>query len=243
MMLKALIVDDEAPARSELRYLLENYPEIRVTGEAASAEEAFELLKDVNYDLIFLDIQMPGLSGLEFAEQLKKYSRQPDIIFITAYDEHAVKAFELQAIDYILKPFDKDRLEKAIENAQERIQKNKPIRQFARVISKIPLKKEGKTILLPISDIYYIDTSSDITRIHTFNQSYICHLSLKDIEARLADLSFFRSHKSFIVNLNKVDEIIPLYGGNYLLRLRDQNKSEVPVSRRRARDLKEIIGM
>ncbi len=242
-MLKALIVDDEAPARSELRYLLQEQSDVKVIGEAASAEEAMALLKSVNYDLIFLDIQMPGISGLELAELLKKYPHQPGIIFTTAYDEHAVKAFEVQALDYILKPFKKDRLEKAIELAQNRVQEGKPLKQFAQVISKIPLKKDGKTILLPLSDIYYINTNRDITRIHTFNQSYICQLSLKEIEARLTKLSFFRSHKSFIVNLDKVDEIIPLYGGNYILRLRDQDKAEIPVSRRRARILKDLLGM
>lgn len=247
MKLKVLIVDDEAPARSELRYMLEKIDGIEIVGESASAKEALKLIKAVKHDVIFLDIQMPGLTGLDVAQALRKLPSSPAVVFVTAYHEHAVKAFELNVLDYLLKPFDEKRLRQAIE----RLSRLKGKRRYQKIaqsdrqvqLDKVPVEKSGKTLLINVNEIVYADIHHGHARVHTYDESYFTNFSLGELEGRLKDKFFFRTHRAYLVNLNKAKEIVPLFKGNYLLKVSDSEMSEIPVSRRQARKLRAILGM
>ncbi|MDI6715361.1 MAG: response regulator [Actinomycetota bacterium] len=250
MKLKTLIVDDEAPARSELRYLLEKVANVQVVGEATNASEALELIKALNYDLVFIDIKMPGLSGLEVVELIKQLPHAPAIVFVTAYSEHAVKAFELEAVDYLVKPIDEDRLLQAIAKVERRkgmqhiATQPEPVTERSLIdIDRIPVESRGKTLLLPIKDIVFISSRNDIVFVHTADNTYITRFTLKTLEDRLRNKSFLRVHRGYIVNLRHVVEIVPMYGRSYVLKVRSNQQSEIPVSRRRGQQLKAILGI
>jgi len=248
MKLRVLIVDDEPPARSELRYMLEKINNVEIVGEASNAREAIELIRALNHDAVFLDIQMPGLTGLNVAEIIKELPRSPAVVFVTAFGEHAVKAFELDAIDYLIKPFDEKRLLKTItkiSDGRKEYQRRatNSLSEDILKIGRIPVEKKGKTILLSTQDIIFVDTKDDYTFIHTYEDNYITSFTLKELEDRLHDHAFFRAHRGFIVNLHEVKEIVPMFGGSFLLRVKDSKESEIPVSRRNARKLRSILGL
>ena len=246
MKLKTLIVDDEAPARSELRYMLERVPNVHVVGEATNATEALELIKALNYDLVFIDIQMPGLNGLDVVAALKELDRMPAVVFVTAYSEYAVKAFELDAVDYLVKPIDEDRLNQAVAKVDKRKDPQPAVAAKAEPvieIERIPVESKGKTLLMPMQDIVYISSRNDIVFIHTADNTYITKFTLKTLEERLRNKSFLRVHRGYIVNLSHVIEIVPMYGRSYILKVRCNHKNEIPVSRRRGQRLKAMLGM
>lgn len=246
MKLRALIVDDEAPARSELRYMLEKIDGIDVVGESANAKEALKLIKALKHDVIFLDIQMPGLTGLGVAQALRKLSSPPAVVFVTAHHEHAVKAFELEAADYLLKPFDEKRLRQTLNRLTR--SRGKRRHQVAAVespvlLDKVPVEKSEKTLLLDVDEIVYADIKYGYAYVHTFDDTYLTNFALGELEERLKEKQFFRTHRTYLVNLNKVKEIVPLFKGNCLLRVSDSQTSEIPVSRRQARKLRAMLGM
>lgn len=250
MKVRAIIVDDEAPARSEMRYLLDKVDSIEVLGEASSAEEALKLMEAVCYDIAFLDIDMPGMSGLEMIEHMAKLKCRPSVIFTTAYGQFAVNAFELEADDYLLKPITEERLKKAIakvkkglrDGGEKRIAGTGSEVEDVR-LDRIPVTKQSKTILLCPAEIYFIESHGEFTIIHSQKGKFVSSLRLKDFEARLKEANFFRSHRGFIVNLDQVSEMNSLYGGLYMLKINDQAASEVPVSRRQTKHLKSMLGM
>ncbi|MCL4499556.1 MAG: response regulator [Chloroflexi bacterium] len=243
-MLRTLIVDDEAPARAELRYLLESIDGVKVVGEATNTEEALELVRALSYDAIFIDIQMPGLTGLEAANKLGESPNPPAIIFVTAYSEHAVRAFELDAVDYLVKPIDEDRLMLTINKiVRQRSGRTQPPQPADIEIERIPVESRGKTILLPIADIVFVNSKSDLVFAHTADSTYLTRFTLKDLERRLRNKGFFRTHRAYLVNLHHVEEIVPMWGQNYMLRVSCAKQNEVPVSRRRSQKLKSILGM
>ncbi|PKQ20244.1 MAG: DNA-binding response regulator [Actinobacteria bacterium HGW-Actinobacteria-6] len=235
-MLKALVVDDEAPARSELRFLLEEAGGIEVVGEASNASEALQLIKAIPYDVVFLDIDMPGLSGMRLAEVLSTLERQPAIIFVTAHSEHAVKAFEVAATDYLVKPVEVDRLRTAIERL--RPSEDAPVR-----IERVPVEKGGRKLLLQVDDIFYVMAKDDYSYIYTSEERYLSTVSLAQLESKLEPQGFFRVHRRFVVNLAQVKEIVPMYGGTMLLTLKDKAATQVPASRRRVPALKRALGL
>jgi two-component system response regulator LytT len=237
MTLKALVCDDEAPARSELRYLLEEAGGVEVVGEASSAVEALQLIKAFPYDVVFLDIDMPGLDGLQMAEVLGTLDRQPAIVFVTAHGEHAVKAFEVAAVDYLVKPVEIDRLKQAIDRLQ-------PVEDETGVrVERIPVEKAGKKLLLQADDLFYIMAKDDYTYLHTDGERYLSTMSLSSLEKKLEPNGFFRVHRRFLVNLKTVKEVVPMYGGTLLLTLADAEGTQVPVSRRRVSNLKKALGL
>lgn len=251
MKVRAIIVDDEAPARSEMRYLLERVDDIEILGEAGSADEALKLMSAVCYDIAFLDIDMPGMSGLDMVEEIKKLDCQPAVIFTTAYGQFAVKAFDLDVADYLLKPVAEDRLKKAITRVKKRL-KNWNDKAPAKtedeagknaLLDRIPVTKQSKTILLCPAEIYFIESHGEYTVIQSEKGKFVSSLRLKDFEARLSPRSFFRSHRSFVVNLDHVSEMTALYGGLYMLKMKDPAASEVPVSRRQTKRLRDLLGM
>jgi two-component system response regulator LytT len=237
MALKALVCDDEAPARSELRFLLEEAGEVEVVGEAKSAVEALQLIKAVPYDVVFLDIDMPGLNGVQLAEVLTTLDRQPAVVFVTAHSEHAVKAFEVAAADYLVKPVEVERLRQAIERV-------KPVeRAEPAALERIPVEKAGKKLLLNVDDVFYIMAKDDYSYLHTDKERYLSTIPLVQLEKRLGPNGFFRVHRRFLVNLPKVREVVPMYGGTLLLTLTDGEGTQVPVSRRRVSSVKKALGL
>lgn len=237
MTLKALVCDDEAPARSELRYLLDEAGGVEVVGEASSAVEALQLIKAFPYDVVFLDIDMPGLDGIQMAEVLGTLDRPPAIVFVTAHSEHAVKAFEVAAVDYLMKPVEIERLKQAVERL-EPVEPDKGAR-----VERIPVEKSGKKLLLHADDILYIMAKDDYTYLHTDGERYLSTLSLSALEKKLEPNGFFRVHRRFLVNLASVREVVPMYGGTLLLTLTDSEGTQVPVSRRRVSTLKKALGL
>ena len=236
-MLKALVVDDEAPARSELRYLLDEAGGVEVVGEASNALEAMQLIKAIPYDVVFLDIQMPGLSGVQLAEAMTAHPRAPAIIFVTAHSEHAVKAFEVNATDYLVKPVEADRLKQAVERLT-------PVAEQAQArVERIPVEKAGKKLLVSVDDILYIMAKDDYSYLHTTADRYLSTLSLANLESKLESAGFFRIHRRYLVNLARVKEVVPMYGGTLLLTLADEAGTQIPVSRRRVPALKKALGI
>lgn len=237
-MLKAIIVDDEAPARSELRFLLDETGQVEVAAEAANVREAIEKLKDVGADIMFLDINMPGANGLQLAEALTKLKYPPYIIFVTAYSEHAVKAFEVNAADYLVKPVETDRLKQAIAKVAQLIsQQGRPTAN-----ERIPVEKGGKKLLIPASKIHFIMAKDDYSYLHTDTDRYLSTVSLAQLEAKLEPMGFFRVHRRYLVNLACVNEVDPVSGGTLLLTLQGEDE-QIPVSRRRVASLKKALGL
>ncbi|MHB1418731.1 MAG: LytR/AlgR family response regulator transcription factor [Bacillota bacterium] len=254
MKLKALIVDDEYPARKELRFMLSRYDNVEVVGEATSGPEALKLLEAVDYSILFLDIEMPGMNGLEVGNMLQHRSNPPYIIFVTAYEEYAVRAFEVNAVDYLLKPFDERRLDQAmgkvfrlieqnLSQEKDKDKKKKPGSGETSKIDRIPVEKQGKTLLISEDEIIFAYTQDDNVYIKNYQDRLVTRFTLKELELRLSEKNFFRTHRCYIVNLNKVQEIIPFFNGTYTLIVDDAKKSEVPVSRNQAKKLKRLLGM
>ena len=235
-MLKALVVDDEAPARSELRFLLAEAGGVEVVGEASNAIEALQLIKAIPYDVIFLDIDMPGLSGMQLAEVLSGLAKPPALVFVTAHSEHAVKAFEVAAADYLVKPVEIDRLRLAIGRLSA-------TELQAERVERIPVEKAGRKILVNVDEIYYVMAKDDYSYIHTDSERYLSTISLAQLETRLDASGFFRVHRRYLVNLDRVKEIVPMYGGTLLLTLRDTAETQIPVSRRRVPSLRKALGL
>lgn len=235
-MLKALLVDDEVPARSELRYLLGEAGGVEVVGEAGSASEALQLIRAIPYDVVFLDVNMPGLSGIDLAEALSELQHPPSIVFVTAHSEHAVEAFEVAAVDYLVKPVEIRRLRMAIERLT-------PAAQMPAKVDRIPVEKAGRKLLLQVPDILHIMAKDDYSYIYTDGERYLSTLSLADLEQKLEPQGFFRVHRRYLVNLAQVREVAPMYGGTMELTLKDGAQTKVPVSRRRAPMLKRALGL
>lgn len=260
MKLKALIVDDEYPARQELRFALSSFDNVEIVGEATNAQEALALIKALDYQVLFLDISMPGMSGLELGASIQELSKQPQVIFITAYDEYAVQAFEVNAVDYLLKPVETARLKKALDKVEKNCQEMSAFESYAASaesqevetrqssqhgqikIDRIPAEKQGKTVLVGESDIVYAFTEQDYIYIKIFSDKLVTRFTLKELEARLNPSIFFRTHRCFLVNLHKVKEIVPFFNGTYNLVVEDKENSEVPVSRAQAKKLRKILG-
>lgn len=260
MKLKALIVDDEYPARQELRYALNELAQIEIVGEATNAQEAMALIKALDYHVLFVDISMPGMNGLELGAAIRELPRPPYVIFVTAYDEYAVKAFDVDAVDYLLKPIEISRLKRAVDRVRRLVQESSPGSVEAAAgagedvsadearfqspirIDRVPAEKQGKTVLVAESDIFYAFTEQDYVYLKTFAEKLLTRFTLKELESRLNPGVFFRTHRCYLVNLQKVKEIIPFFNGTYNLVVEDKENSEVPVSRAQAKRLRKILG-
>jgi len=251
MKMRALIVDDEYPARKELRYLLQPYDFIKVVGEATNSIEALELIEKVDYSVLFLDVDMPGLSGIELAEQLKDKPNSPAIIFTTAHENFALAAFAANAADYLVKPINPKRLEDALQKVRKRVETKveyspAPSHQEAKLslgADMIPVEHRGKTILLHEEDIIYAYTDNDYVYVKTNSEKYLTRFTLKEMESRLNANVFFRSHRCYLVNIRKTKELVPFFNGTYTLIVDDQERSEVPVSRTQSKKLRELLGI
>jgi len=252
--LRCLVVDDEAPARDELRFLLDEAKGVQVVGAAATAEEAAVLIDNVDYDICFLDIRMPGRSGLDLAADLVASStgsstRTPQIIFTTAYPDHAVDAFELSAVDYLLKPFSPERLEQAIDRVRVRsaASTGRPQSQPREVETaegqhRLPIGRGNRTVFVDESEIVAAAAARGYTYLYLKNERVLVRYSLAELGARLSS-SFYRVHRSYLANLNQLVELRADYKGALVLVMNDEEQTRIPVARRQAHDVRRILGM
>lgn len=259
--MQILLADDEKPARGELRYLLEQLEETAVFHEARNGQEALQLVAQQPVDVIFLDINMPDLSGVAVAATIVENpafwrdGRVPVIVFATAYNTYAVRAFELAALDYVVKPYSEQRLaqtmvrvRQALVTQEERVEKQSALKRYVETaVSTQPLTKmwgeqENKTsVLVDYADILWVEADGKrVTMSTKTGQKLLLRYSVKELETRLAPHNFVRVHKAFLVNLNHVAEVVPWFSGSYLLRMAD--RTEIPLSRQYSKQLKELIG-
>mgnify|MGYP000657062531 CR=1 FL=1 len=240
----ALIVDDEMPARCELHYILDNIPTVQVIGECTNGQEVLDFLQDNKIDIIFLDIEMPIMDGIETAKRIHALSLDSKIVFSTGFDQFAIQAFELEVFDYVLKPYNEDRIAATISRLQSNIEQSKkidgeivcPHNKFA------VYSKEKFVVLNPKKDIIMIKSDkSNYTLFYTTKGILTSKILLKDAEEKLFNMGFCRTHKCFIVNLNMIEEIIPWFNETFLLILQNFNKEEVPVSRHYIKAFKEFM--
>jgi two-component system LytT family response regulator len=245
--MRVLVVDDEAPARERLKRLLGEIEGVEVVGEATSGLQAIEMIEREKPDLVLLDIQMPGLDGFGVIEALEQ---PPPIVFVTAYDEYAIRAFEVNALDYLLKPSSRERLEKALDRAREaQIEAGDFATQLVpllehlttegRYLTRLAVRDENRIRVLDADEVDWIGVEEERVYIHAGAKAYPIHRTLKELEARLDPVHFFRTHRSAIVNLDRVQEIIPWFKGSHKLRL--TTGAEVELSRVQTRVLRKIL--
>ena len=233
MNIRALIVDDEPLAREWVRSAIAEDPELEVIGECGDGFEAAEAIRRLKPDLVFLDVQMPGLDGFGVLEALTP-EEIPAVVFVTAFDQYAVRAFEAQAVDYLMKPFSKERVEEAVRRVRELV-KGKSLEDFRESISRIVekirrdrsfpewvlLKSDGKNVFVKVKDIDWIESSRNNVRIHVGTTLYLLHETTSAIASRLDPKKFLRIHRSAIVNIERIKELHPWFNGDYAVILRD----------------------
>ncbi len=246
MKIKTIIIDDERLARELIKEYLAGHSDVEIVSECRDAYEAISAIQQLQPDLIFLDIQMPEINGFELLEMLDDI---PYIIFSTAYDQYAIKAFEVNAIDYLLKPYDEDRFNIALNRAIRQIQANKnssdSIKELIRSVAKpvqflarLLIKESGKIYIISCPDILYIEAMDDYVQIHTSNNSYLLQQSMNSLEARLNPDQFIRAHRSYIVNIDAIKEIIQYSQGSYKIEL--TNNKVIALSRTGIKNIKRF---
>jgi two-component system LytT family response regulator/two-component system response regulator LytT len=261
--LTAVLVDDEELARDELGFLLGQIGQVSIIGQAINGVDALATIERLQPDVVFLDVQMPGLTGFEVARRMIESASRSHIIFVTAYDQHAIEAFEVNAVDYLLKPVDPVRLEVAVERARRRIaferapdvaasaagvttaQLEKIVELVAERQShreRLALKVGERFLLVQAEDIVYASLADDVITVvagrHIGASNY---RTLDELQERLDPAVFWRVHRSHLVNINKIKEIVPWFHRNYILRMKDEKATEIPVSRTQTRRLREYL--
>ncbi len=248
MPMRTLIVDDEPPARERLRRMLKDIETVEIVGEAEDGVQAVEMIEREKPDLVLLDIQIPGLDGFGVIEAL---ADPPPVIFVTAYDEYAIRAFEINALDYLLKPFSRERLEKAVRRAQEaQVEEQsfaarlgpllESLAAQGRYLTRLAVRDRDRIRVLDVGEVDWIGVEGEQVMVHAGDRAYPIRRTLAELEARLDPARFFRAHRSAIVNLSRVKEVIPWFKGSHKLRL--TTGAEVDLSRAQARVLREILG-
>jgi two-component system LytT family response regulator/two-component system response regulator LytT len=266
MDLRAVLVDDEQLARDELGYLLGQMGGIEVVGYAGNGVEALSTIERLQPDVVFLDVQMPGLTGFEVARRMLETETGPHIVFVTAFDQHAIQAFEVNAVDYLLKPVDQGRLELAVDRARRRVAASRPSSgrpgavdaeaglnaQLERIVQlvaerqgrreRLAIKVGERFLLVQADEIIYASLADEsiavVTSQHVGTSNY---RTLDELQARLDPDVFWRVHRSHLVNINKIKEIVPWFSRNYILRMKDDKSTEIPVSRTQTRRLREYL--
>src|SRR5205807_1605717 len=256
MPLSTLIVDDEQLARDELAYLLKSLDDVEVVAQGKNGVEAVNLIREHSPDLVFLDVQMPGLDGFGVLKKLVNAKiTLPQIVFATAYDQYAVKAFEVNAVDYLLKPFDKKRVGQAIEKARRKLQGTSPssdkLESLVKMLeaqrpqnSKVLLRSAGRLLLVDQKDVCFASIEDVV--ISVMATSLEGQSNCRTLEELLQGLDpdmFWRAHRSFVVNINRIKEVVPWFKSSYQLRMDDRKQTEIPVSRAQTKRLRELFGL
>lgn len=237
--MRCIIVEDEYPSREELKFFIHEYSSIEILNEFEDSLEALKFLEKNSVDIIFLDINMPNLDGMSLGKIVSRFEEKPKIVFITAYKEYAVEAFEVDAFDYILKPYSEERIIytlKKLENSE---------RSDSKEMSKCPkiiLWQGEKMIVMEPEDIYYCEASERDTIVYTKDEKYIARINISNFLEKLPPDKFFRSHRSYILNIDKIQEIIPWFNNTYNIKLQDM-EGEIPVSRNNIKKFRRIMGI
>ena len=262
MPILTLIIDDEKPARDELAFLLKSFPEISLVGQGKNGLEAVNLIKEHNPDLVFLDVQMPGLDGFGVLKKLtERKLKIPHIVFATAFDHYAVQAFDVNAVDYVLKPFDKPRIAKAIQKAKREIEsQTSPTERLEQLVtqlgnaaanntkpsssppSKILVKAQQRLLLVDAEDLIFASIEGGLISVTARDlEGSSNYRTLDDLHAALSSDSFWRPHRSFLVNIHHIREVIPWFKSSFMIKMNDKKSSEIPVSRQQTKRLRELF--
>ena len=244
---RALIIDDEKLARDRLAGFLAQLNDVAVVGQAGDGVQALGMIEAERPDLVFLDVQMPGMDGFELLKALR--TPRPHVVFATAYDEYAIRAFEVGAVDYLLKPFARARVEEAVGRARARLgnERKEPdwdalLRRLEERrtvhVSQVPVHSGKRILIVPVADVLWFGVEYRLVYAHTLERAYMTNYTLRELEERLDPALFFRAHKSSLVNLRHVKEIVPWFGRRFKLVMRDSPGSEVALSRAQARELR-----
>ena len=259
MPMKVLVVDDEQLAREEMCYLLGGCPGVEVAGQAGNGVEAIRLADELKPDAVLLDIQMPGLGGFDVARHLLERGGRVQVIFVTAFDQYAVEAFEVNAADYLLKPVDSHRLEQALLRVRSRLESERPektagltpedLERIVEVVSerqgrrsRLAVRVGERFLLVQADEVIHASLVDDTIRVATSQLTGTSNYrTLDELQAHLDPAVFWRVHRSHLVNINKIKEIVPWFSRNYILRMRDAKATEIPVSRAQTRRLREYL--
>lgn len=256
MQITTLIVDDEKPARDELAYLLKSFPEIELIGQGRNGIEAVNLIKEHAPDLVFLDVEMPGLDGFGVLKRLvDKKVKLPQIIFATAYDHYAVQAFEVNAVDYLLKPFDRTRLTRSLHRAKKSLEaKASPNERLESLLeqlsqlgqkpvrAKLLVRSQQRLFLVDSNDVIYATIEDGlITIVAREVEGASNYRTIEELQANLDAKQFWRAHRSYLVNINRIREVVPWFKSSYQLRMDDKRQTEIPVSRAQTKRLRELF--
>lgn len=254
MTIRVMVAEDERLVREELMYMLQQENDLLLCPSGESGEQLLELYEKYKPDVIFLDIHMPKLSGVDVAKKLAKEMDAPPLfVFITAYDDHALEAFEVEAVDYLLKPYDESRLKEALDRVRRRLFNSSPTEYFNEENNKISsesipgaaklLIDDGeKVVVLSPESIYYATRVDRFVEIHTANEFVQGKMTLQELEEKLKGFPFFRTHRSYLVNLDFIQEITPWFNGAYNLILKGGKKTRIPVSRSAQKKLFKLLG-
>jgi len=260
MSLSAVIVDDEQLARDELSFLLKDVGDVNVVAQGKNGLEAVHLIREHNPDIVFLDVQMPGLDGFGVIKKLlDKKIALPKIVFATAFDQYAVKAFEVNAVDYLLKPFDKKRVAQSIQKVRSKIEAGgsptDKLETLVRMLesqkeqttSKVLIRSTGRLLLIDQRDICYASIEDGVISVVTAGPNggegqSNCR-TLEELLDSLDSKLFWRAHRSYLVNINRIKEVVPWFKSSYQLRMDDKKQTEIPVSRAQTKRLRELFGL
>ena len=257
MAINTLIVDDERPARDELAFLLKSFPEVNLVAQGKNGLEAVSLIKEHEPDLVFLDVQMPGLDGFGVIKKLvERKLRIPQIIFATAFDNYAIQAFDVNAVDYVLKPFDKSRVAKAIQRAKKMVDaQTSPVERLESLVGqlslpaprapqpvKLLLKSQSRMFLVDAEEVIYASIQDGAITLYAKDAEGISNYrTIEELAAALDADTFWRAHRSYLVNIKHIREVVPWFKSSYMLKMDDKRASEIPVSRAQTRRLRELL--
>jgi two-component system, LytTR family, response regulator LytT len=255
--LRTIVVDDEQLARDELCFLLGQLDAVQVVGQAGNGVEAMRVIEEQNPDLVMLDVQMPGLTGFEVARRLLQAGFESHVVFVTAYDRHAIEAFDVNAVDYLLKPVEPARLAMAVDRARRRVQPERANRppgngELDRLLHLLAERQERREqlavkvgerfLLIQADEIVHASVEDDVITVVTNSLSGTSNYrTLDELQARLDPAVFWRVHRSHLVNINKIKEIVPWLSRNYILKMKDPRGSEIPVSRSQTKRLRDYL--
>jgi two-component system LytT family response regulator/two-component system response regulator LytT len=257
MPINTIIVDDEKPAREELAFLLKSFPEINLLAQGKNGLEAINLIKEHSPDLLFLDVQMPGLDGFGVLKKLvERKLKVPHVVFATAFDQYAVQAFEVNAVDYILKPFDKARIAKAVQKAKKEIEAHtstaERLEQLVAQLaapkpastppSKILIKSQQRMLLVDSNDLIFASIEGGLISVVAREvEGSSQYRTLEELHAALDSDSFWRPHRSYLVNVHHIKEVVPWFKSSFMIKMNDKKQSEIPVSRQQTKRLRDLF--
>jgi len=248
--MKCLIVDDEEPARARMRRLLAAFPDLEIAGEARDGLEALRKIEELRPDLLFLDIELPGLAGFEVLHSLPRSVPAPLVIFVTGYDQHALAAFDANALAYLLKPVEPERLAQAVDRARklaggERAREGERLRKIAdesvRMLRQVVCRKRDRMVLIPPEQILWFQVENGIVKAHTADDTFWVNSQLSELESGLPAEMFFRARREVLVNVERIKEIRPYFKSGFLLIMADAGATEIVVSERQARLFRQRI--